>query len=247
MNNELSNLSAIWSALGKTRSADDEMFHGNAEHYLSCGESALRVILAAISLARIETPKQILDFGAGAGRVTRWLSAAFSNSSIHACDIREQDVVFLRTRFGIKAWTVDPDLSVLTIPDQYDLIWVGSVITHLPELKTRRLIAKLLSSCTPGGLLALSFHGQYAIARQESGEFRYIHQEGWQAIKSGYLANGYGYADYEGQSGYGISVISALWMISLMEATLGSRLVLLSARAWDNHHDVIVIQKTGVT
>ena len=86
------------------------MFHGNVEHYFSCGESALSVILAAISLAGIETPKRILDFGAGAGRVSRWLKAEFPGSRIAGCDIREQDVTFLRSSLGIEAWAVSADL-----------------------------------------------------------------------------------------------------------------------------------------
>jgi SAM-dependent methyltransferase len=228
----------------KTISPDDGMFHGNIEHYLSCGESALGVILATIILAGVETPKQILDFGAGAGRVTRWLRAAFPEAKIHACDIRDQDMTFLRSSFGVEAWTVGTNLELITIPGQYDLIWVGSVITHLPKDKTLRLIKKLFPACNPGGLLVVSFHGQYVIDRQDTTDFRYIHDKGWQEIKSGYLASGYGYADYEGQSDYGISVFSPSWIVGLAAGTLRSRLVLLSERAWDNHHDVIAFQKT---
>jgi len=227
----------------RTLSSGDGMFGGDSEHYFATGESALRVILAALSLAQAPVPQKILDFGAGAGRVTRWLKAAFPDAQIDACDVRDSDMDFLRSTFDMKAWTVGVDVDRLVIPDQYDLIWVGSVITHLSELGTRSLISKLASSLSPGGLLTVSFHGPYVIHRRESGapEAQYIHDEGWQEIMSSYLACGYGYADYSDQPGYGISVASAAWMVKFV-ATLSDRLILLSERAWDNHHDVITIQ-----
>jgi len=219
------------------------MFAGNLEHYFSCGESALRVLLEVIELSRTATPASILDFGAGAGRVTRWLKAAFPASSISCCDLREGDMRFLRDLCGADTWTVDADLETATIPGQYDLIWVGSVITHLSESKTQKLISRLLSACNPGGLLVLSFHGQFAVERHEGTAFKYIDDEGWQDIKRGYADRGYGYADYKGQHGYGISVCTPEWMSALVSGLAGSRLVFLKPRAWDGHHDVVAMQR----
>lgn len=215
------------SNVDRTISPDDGMFAGNLDHYFSCGESALRILLEATELSGTETPTRILDFGAGAGRVTRWLKAAFPDSSISCCDIREKDMVFLHALYGAETWTVGTDLDALEIPGQYNLIWVGSVITHLSETNTRKLIIRLLSACHPGGLLVLSFHGQFAVERQEGTEFKYIDDDGWKGIKRGYSANGYGYADYKGQDSYGLSVCTPAWMNAMVNALPGSRLVLL--------------------
>ena len=221
------------------------MFHGNDEHYFTCGESALRVVSAALDLAEMEMPRRILDFGAGAGRVTRWFKARFPKSEIHACDIREQDIGFLRATLGVDAWVVPPEPTKLVLTSQYDLIWVGSVITHLPVASTQQLIEKLLLACNPNALIVLSFHGRYAINRHENTQFKYLHGTGWRKIKLGYLLTGYGYANYQGQSGYGISVITPQRMMRVVRALpIKSRLILLSERAWDGHHDVIAIQKT---
>jgi SAM-dependent methyltransferase len=227
----------------RTISPADVMFVGNLDHYFSCGESALRILLEAIELSGTETPARILDFGAGAGRVTRWLKPAFPASSISCCDVREQDMLFLHTLLGAQTWTVGTDPDALDVRGRYDLIWVGSVITHLPETKTRALINRLLAACDPGGLLVLSFHGQFAVEQQEGNTFKYIDDDRWKDIKLGYTADGYGYADYIGQDGYGISVCTSAWMNDLVSALPGSRLVLLKARAWDHHHDVVAIQK----
>jgi SAM-dependent methyltransferase len=233
------------TAVNRTLSPDDVMYCGNAEHYFSCGESALRVLLAAMSLANITRPSSILDFGAGAGRVTRWIKAAFPDSRIHGCDIRGQDMEFLRSSLGVETSTVGTNIDLLTVPGRYDVIWAGSVITHLPAARSRDLLAKLLTFCNPGGLLAASFHGRYAIERQESGAL-YIHDEAWQQIKSDYVNDGYGYADYEGQPEYGISVCNPLWIIRLVQSMGSARLVLLGERVWDDHHDVVVIQDSAL-
>jgi len=228
----------------KTLSHDDRMFEGNMEHYFSCGESALNVIRQTHSIAGADAPKRILDYGAGAGRVTRWLKASFPKSEIQACDVSERDMDFLRSTFGIFAWAVAPDATRLNLAVTYDLIWVGSVITHLPESASKTLIEKLLAACNPGGLLVLSFHGEFALERQETTNFKYIDDYQWSQIKAAYLATGYGYADYKGQSDYGISVIDPRWLITFLRVlAIPKRIVLLSECAWDGHHDVLAIQR----
>jgi cyclopropane fatty-acyl-phospholipid synthase-like methyltransferase len=69
---------------------------GGHEHYFAVGKSALNVIQATLVLAGVNSPKTILDFGCGAGRVTRWLRAAFPDAKISACDTREEDLKFVR-------------------------------------------------------------------------------------------------------------------------------------------------------
>src|SRR6516225_2011415 len=82
----------------------DAMYAGNDRHYLSCGASALNVILSALSLAGQPDPAAILDFGSGAGRVTRWLRAAFPLAVLDTCDLREQDLRFCRDTFQARTW-----------------------------------------------------------------------------------------------------------------------------------------------
>jgi SAM-dependent methyltransferase len=228
----------------KTISHDDQTFRGNLEHYFSSGESALNIIRLALSLAGANEPKRILDYGAGAGRVTRWLKASFPRSEIHACDVREQDMDFVRSTFGVYGRAVASDPTSLNLTETYDLVWMGSVITHMPETATKTLIEKILAACNPGGLLVLSFHGAFAIEIQETTNFKYIGGDQWSRIKAGYLATGYGYADHRGQSDNGISLIDPRWLITFSKTlNIRNRIVLLSERAWDAHHDVLAIQR----
>jgi hypothetical protein len=225
----------------------DAMYAGNDRHYLSCGASALNVILAALGLADRPDPATILDFGSGAGRVTRWLRAAFPLAVLDVCDLREQDVRFCRDTFQAQTWVSGSSIGDLSAPHAYDLIWLGSVVTHLSSEVTERLLPKMLSWTRSGGLVVMSLHGRYAFQRQEMGEFCYIDNGRWQRIKAGYETAGYGYSDYDGQKGYGISLTKPSWVAALIERLTGARMITLSEKAWDSHHDVVAIQSLGGT
>jgi trans-aconitate methyltransferase len=103
-------------------SADDGMYMGNPAHYLSCGASALNVILSALRLSGTVDPLTLLDFGCGAGRVTRWLRAAFPAAAIDGCDLRESDVLFCEDKFRARTWKSGTEIASLGAPGTYDLI-----------------------------------------------------------------------------------------------------------------------------
>lgn len=220
----------------------DAMYFGNDRHYLFCGASALNVILSALSLADRPDPSAILDFGSGAGRVTRWLRATFPLAALDTCDLREQDLRFCQDAFQARTWVSGTSIEDLQAPNKYDLIWLGSVATHLSSEGTERLLLKMLSWVSPRGLVVMSLHGRYALQRQGSGQFRYIDDASWERIKAGYETAGYGYSDYEGQKRYGISVTKPSWTASLVERLPCARMITFSERAWDDHHDVVAIQ-----
>lgn len=224
-------------------SSDDGMFHGNVDHYLSCGASALNVITSIVQLAGIGAPERILDFGAGAGRVTRWLRAAFPAASIEACDIREGDVAFCRERLGVRAWRSGVEIETLQAPNTYDLIWVGSVLTHLSADDAVRITRRWLEWTNPGGLVIATTHGRTAVEFAETGFLTYIEPERWACVMEDYRTTGYGYADYAHVRGYGISLTAPSWIARFVESWPGVRLVALGERAWDGHQDVVALQK----
>lgn len=234
--------SSVMDVVSRQISPGDAMFEGNLEHYFWVGESALNNVLSALDAAGT-SPKKILDFGAGAGRVTRWLVAAFPEAEIHARDVRDEDMNFVRQTFGAKAETVNPDLNALKFADRYDLIWVGSVITHLSAPETKRLVKKLFSRLEPKGVLVASFHGRHAVDLRGTSHIVYIENEAWQKVKKGYFATGYGYADYRGETGYGISATSRSWIVALIKSLRSCRLLHLTEGGWADHHDVFAIQR----
>ena len=221
--------------------ADDGMYQDDDEHYLTCGASALNGIMAAQQLAERPEPSAILDFGSGAGRVTRWLRACYPSAAIDCCDLRPADLDFCRTRFGAETWVSGIDIAALAAPRRYDLIWVGSVFTHLPEPQCRALLEKLRGWTRPGGLVVMSLLGRAAKDTQER-TCGFIHAPGWAAMKTEFATEDFAYADYVGQTGYGLSLAKPSWSARLLESMEGVRLVLLAERAWDGSHDLVAVQ-----
>jgi SAM-dependent methyltransferase len=226
--------------------SDDEMYDGNDGHYLACGASALNLIFAASQLAQV-SPRAILDFGAGAGRVLRWLRAAFPTAHLGAADLREQDMAFCREQFQAEAWKSGTDIAALEAPSTYDLIWVSSVLTHLSAENCGRLVDKLMSWTNPGGLLIMSTHGRTALLPHNHEDGYTLEPEVWRDVQSQHAACGFGYADYPDEAGYGVSLTKLSWWGALVERMPCARMVLLSEGLLGAHQDVVAIQKVEVT
>jgi SAM-dependent methyltransferase len=237
--NELTNVKDL---VDRALSPSDAMYGGNADHYFSVGSSAIANILTAVRIAEAK-PESILDFGCGAGRVTRWIAAAFPNASIEGCDIRQADIKFVADTFSARTWQSEPDVTKLNPPSSYDLIWVGSVFTHLSMQDSVALFDKLFSWLNPGGVLVFTSHGRHAVNRGPSSGFYGIPRQ-WQRVKSDFEKSQYGYADYATTPGYGISLVKMQWWAELITSRSAARLILMTEQAWDGHQDVIGVQRT---
>lgn len=222
----------------------DAMFAGDPVHYLSCGASALNAILAVLQSAQAGAPGAILDFGGGAGRVTRWLRAAFPDATIEVADLPGENLEFQKATLRSATWESSTDIASLAAPRRYDLIWAGSVITHLRELDSVALVRKLYSWLTPGGLLIASFHGRFARSLGDATPGRYIAAESWRAITAQSEKGGYGFADYEpNYPGYGVSLCTLAWIAALGNQLGDARIAFLAERGWDWHQDVVAFQR----
>jgi SAM-dependent methyltransferase len=191
--------------------------------------------------------RTILDFGSGYGRVARYLRAAFPESRVEVTDYSTDGV----------DWCVD-QLGCHRMGDQiphdyYDLIWVGSVITHLPEAAARDLVGALKRALRPMGVCMITIGGRLALRNlvgfangQTDNTYQGYGQsvEGAKAIVAGYQAYGYGYHDYPNQRGYGGSLVSPAWLSrhALDNETIE---LLFQEMGWDTHQDVFAFMRTN--
>jgi SAM-dependent methyltransferase len=224
----------------------DLMFAGDPIHYMTCGASALNAILSALQSAQAPTPGAILDFGGGAGRVTRWLRAAFPEATLEVADLPGPNLAFQREVLRTATWDSSTDIASLSPPRSYDLIWAGSVITHLREIDSVALMRKLYSWLTPNGLVIASFHGRFARALGDATPGRYIAPDSWRALTAQSETGGYGFADYEpGYPGYGVSLCTLAWIAALANQLGNARIAFVAERGWDWHQDVVAFQRPG--
>jgi SAM-dependent methyltransferase len=231
----------------------DEMFSGDLKRYFECGASGLNSVLAAVQLANLPEPGRILDFGCGAGRVTRWLRAAYPMVQIHGCEIdRLQSALqFVHETFAVSVWNSVVDVDALEPAATYDLIWLGSVFTHLPQHVAAQLFDKLVSWLNPTGLLVFTTHGRRAAFLDKCDPQLYgLSPSDRARALEDYRCTGYGYADYswaaEEKTRYGISFTSAEWWTSFVKSRPSMKLVYVSEAAFDDHQDVVAASKARI-
>lgn len=223
-------------------SPDDLMFEGNLTEYLMIGASALECIRRALEATRTPVDR-ILDFGCGHGRVLRMLKLAFSEAELTACDLDPEAAAFCAGKFGAEAAVSRRELTQVEIRGPFDLIWSGSVLTHLPEHSW--LEAWLFESLlTPAGTAVFSTHGPWGAEQLGSGALDYgLSRSEIAAMLEGFKQSGFGYVDYAGQRGYGIAVCAPQWVSRAIDAQVGLELVAHEPVAWAGHQDVVVVSR----
>ncbi|MGI9067166.1 MAG: class I SAM-dependent methyltransferase, partial [Pyrinomonadaceae bacterium] len=216
-------------------SAGDGMYTGDGVHYYKVGLAAIRSIEEAIDAAQLGSVKRILDLPCGHGRVLRFLVRRFPQAEITASDLDRKGVDFCTRVFGTEAIYSEPNLEQFSPGGKFDLIWCGSLVTHLNGRGIRALLAFFACHLQSDGLLIFTAHGERVIQLLQNQEFEYgISAESVAPIIEAYRKEGFGFADYPGASGYGISLTSPEW-IRRVAAEIGLGEVYFRARGWDDH------------
>jgi SAM-dependent methyltransferase len=189
------------------------MFRGNERGYFASAASGLRCIRIAMTAAGMRSPTTILDFPCGHGRVLRMLSAAFPRACLTACDVDRDGVDFCARLFGATpAYALD-DPRETKIEGSFDLIWVGSLLTHFDTDRWSQFLALLSSALAPGGLLVFTTHGRHVAATVSAGRERFgLSEETCDTMLRDYRQQGFGYADFPTRTGVGISLSSPAWV-----------------------------------
>jgi hypothetical protein len=63
------------------------------------------------------------------------------------------------------------------------------------------------------------------------------------ALLAEYYQSGFGYADYPGTAGYGISVSSPAYVLAQLISLPDLKLISYHEKGWDNHQDIVCLQK----
>jgi SAM-dependent methyltransferase len=134
--------------------------------YLGSGKADIEkmrqvLIETGFSLA---SNSRILDLGCGAGRMIRWLGGYAVSGEVWGCDISAQHVIWcqqnLSPPFNFSSITTSPHLP---FEDRYfDLIYAGSVFTHISELVDAWLL-ELRRVLRPGGRAYITIHDKHSL------------------------------------------------------------------------------------
>ncbi len=212
--------------------------------YFATGQSALKAVQLAQLAARKPGFVSILDMACGHGRVLRWLQAAFPDARLTACDLLRDGVDFCASTFGAKPVYSIPTPSSEMFPDRYDLIWVGSLLTHLDADQWVNFIKLWHDVLAPDGLLVVTTHGELVAERMRNGNhYGYLPPSIARTLRTFHHA---GFAFLEAstdQIDYGISLARPEWVIRRFLTYPDFRVVLLTEALWANHQDVVAVVK----
>ncbi len=229
---------------GRIHPNDDILYPQDpyAEHYARTGRSAIANIEAALALAGRELGdvESCLDLACGYGRVLRLLRERIAPERITACDVMPEAVAFCAYEFGARPLLSDPEFDGVPFAT-YDLIWVGSLVTHLDERLLGRFTALLARLLAPGGVALVTTLGDYGIEDVSRYEARLAPLQ--DALEGEYRRRGFAFVPYEGRSdGLGYAWHAPEMLCDAIESASRGTLRRLAQwpRGWDHHQDILV-------
>ncbi len=214
-------------------------------HYVRVGVSALEAMHRAAPELANQGPTRILDFGCGFGRVARFMTAAWPEAGLTICDVDFAGLAFCMAHLGMRGFPVGVDPTKMNLGTGYDLIWVGSVVTHLNSTLIHQLLTALTEALAPGGRLFFTAHGDHPAAMMKNGRPYDLTPEDMAEVVSGYEQTGFGYADYPHTAGYGVSLTSEKWIKSVIDSIPNLKCFAHEAKGWAEHQDLVGCVKEG--
>jgi SAM-dependent methyltransferase len=211
------------------------------EHYLSVGRSAIDVIAHAMIASGKTKIDTVLDLPSGGGRVTRHLKAFFPDSEIFVSELDTRQETFATATFGAIPFKAARDF--LEPSDQkFDLIFVGSLLTHFDRDRFRKTLNWLIEALAPGGLLVVTTHGRQHDLRQRNIR-QFIPADDWENTYASFVDSGFGYIAYPGEENYGLSICRPSWLMGCVESNRSISIVSFQEGVWSRHQDVLSVQR----
>ena len=181
----------------------------NPEQYFDLGRRALELIHFSSELCDKPHYPAILDLPCGHGRVLRWLRAHYPYARLTACDLDRSGVDFCAQQFGATPVYSQADLHQLPFTAQFDLIWVGSLVTHLRQdrwLATLDCLVKWTKEC---GVIVFTTQGRTASSLLARGRRNIAENIDKAALLEEYARTGFAYQRYfesNAEEDYGLAL-----------------------------------------
>jgi SAM-dependent methyltransferase len=237
--------SPLTASLNRSVSPADEMVTPGAESdYFAIGERALELIKLAAKLSGRPDYQNILDLPCGHGRVMRWIQAHYPRATLTGCDLNQAGVDFCCEQFGAKGVYSDVDLSRVQFDAPFDLIWCGSLLTHLPVAKALTTLDQLLSWASEDAVIMFTTQGRYfsSLLARDQGDF--ADNADIVSLLERYVADGAAFAPYyeDPQRRYGLMLMTPEFLTRHLQQFPQVILRAYLEQAW-GVQDVVILYK----
>jgi SAM-dependent methyltransferase len=112
---------------------------------------------------------QVLDFGCGWGRLTRFFARDVSSGALYGCDPVE-DILEVARRLRVPAVLARCEFVPERLPfeQRFDLVFSFSVFTHISEAAHEASLRAIHASLSPGGVLIVTVRSPAYLAHSEA-------------------------------------------------------------------------------
>jgi SAM-dependent methyltransferase len=136
--------------------------HVDLARYWALGEFAAESVVDRATLGLGRTPKQILEWGCGSGRVLRHIPRLIPGAAVFGCDYDEAAVKWASAHLS----SVVTELNGLNPPlrfddDSFDCVFALSVFTHLSLDLHGTWLHEVERILEPGGVFVFTTHGDH--------------------------------------------------------------------------------------
>ncbi len=236
-------------AVDRTLAPRDGMVErGLEEQYFDLGRRALELIHFSSVLCDKPHYPAILDLPCGHGRVLRWLKAHYPYAQVTACDLDRDGVDFCARQFGATPVYSDPDLGALPFSAQFDLIWVGSLVTHLDEARWRRTLDCLVRWTKECGVIVFSTQGRTVTSLLARGRKNVAENIRKPELLDDFARRGFAYQRYfeaTPEADYGFAAASPAWVMDALQRHPDLIIRAYLEEAWGMQDVVILYKKAG--
>jgi SAM-dependent methyltransferase len=220
-------------------SPNDQMHMSTPDVYYRFGLTALAYIKLALRAAGQREPKSILDLPSGYGRVLRMLKAAFPDARITACDIDRAAVDYCVRTFGAVPGYSTEVPEEIDLPAGFDLIWCGSLLTHLNADRWRGFLALFEQQLSADGVVIFTVNGRTIANDVRSGKRKFGIEDHSRLVRR-YARGGFGFEPYtHSDGGYGISLSSPSFVWKELEQHPGLKLLMYTEGGWNGRQDAV--------
>jgi SAM-dependent methyltransferase len=213
--------------------------------YADVGRTTVDAVERAVAACGVTdlAAKRWLEVGCGYGRVVRVLTDRVPASSVWVTDVIGEAVEFCHREFGVNAIA---DLAARSELDgTFDVIYLISVLTHLPFDVSNSLIGQLTELLAPGGVLVVTAHGPELLAHPETYGPEFAAQQGAIASEFEHVGACYRPYSHSKDSSYGVAWHSESYFTAMVADASGGRLAVAryEPRGLGGHQDVYAIRR----
>ena len=172
----------------------------------------------------------------------RWIRAAYPGAELYGCDVQQHGMAFCGEEFGSKSLAPANFPADMTSDVQFDLIWIGSLFTHLTRREFDRFLLSLPRLLTAGGIVIFTTHGTGAWTRVNEGDTFHLKTNDLPAMRREHFETGITYAPYKRTPDYGVSFSTQAYVTQKIAET-GSLVIRdFKETTWGGLQDIFICQ-----